>query len=198
MSQLIPIIFIHGLFDTSHSCITFFCSSTFYFLQNFIPPKFSKIHILLLTGGRMPCAGDSTEQICKELEQWNWSQKEEKVHFISSQRTWHLTAVKVGKWIIKALWEDNVMSVFKIGYLCKQNMLWTSFRKSMTPQRSQLIVGPLVQATWWGGVKSNGPLIKKKQSSLLHRRNAILDGCSCRLRHTDTQARAGTSRLCPH
>lgn len=56
----------------------------------------------------------------------------------------------------------------------------------------------LVQAEWWGGVKSSGPLIKKKQSSSLSlQHNGILDGCLCLLMLTHIQVHMCRARYEP-
>lgn len=77
------------------------------------------------------------------------------------------------------------MSLLKTQYFCKQNVLWTE-RHTRCPEEMKFHDNSeesinrraLVQAEWWGGVKSAGPLIKKKQSSSLSlQHNGILDGC---------------------
>lgn len=84
------------------------------------------------------------------------------------------------------------MSLLKTQYLWNQNVLWTQrhtqFPKEMKfhdNSEESINRRALVQAEWWGGVKSAGSLIKKKQSSsrsLQH--NSILDGCLCLQIHT--------------
>lgn len=95
------------------------------------------------------------------------------------------------------------MSLLKTQYLCKQNVLWTQ-RHTQCPEEMKFHDNSeesinrraLVQAEWWGGVKSAGPLIKKKQSSSLSlQHNGILDGCLRLL--MDTHTRTCTC-ICTH
>lgn len=67
------------------------------------------------------------------------------------------------------------MSLLNTQYLCKQNVLWTQKANSECPEEMKfhdhseesINRWALVQAEWWGGVKSAGPVIKNKQSSSL-------------------------------